>query len=928
MAETAVTLVLQQLYRLFDGERRLLKGIGNDLSYIKQELERIKVFIKDADRKTVDEGDTNEGIKTWVKQVREVCFCIEDVIDEYIMGVARYGASHQPPGMISVHKILHQIKALKTRCRIASKIQVIKSEVRGITARSHRYAFHSLPEVGSSSSSRGATDVTLVHRTSSNFVEESDIVGFESQRNELIDCLLKGNHELMVISVVGMGGMGKTTLAKNVFHNQQVKIHFDCRSFIVVSQSYTVREVLIDMIQNFCKDGSEPIPKGLHKMDGNTLVTEVRQYLDTKRYLVLLDDVWNANLSKEIEHALPNNNQGSRIIVTTRMMSVAQQFKQSFLVHILMLQPLPENRALELFWKKAFRLGTTEKFPTELVDVSNKIVKNCGGLPLAIVAVAGLLSTKEKAVFEWTKVSQDLRMELELNERFTNLVGILSLSYDDLPPNLKSCLLYFTMYPEDYSIQSKRLTRQWIAEGFIENDKRGPMEDVAEEYLKELINRSLVQVSRVGFGGKLKTCHVHGILREFLIKKARDLSFCHIMLEDDELDLVGITRRLSIATCSDTVFRTSNSGIRAIFFLNERENPKDYVDRLFAKFKFLRVLDFQDTLLNYVPANVGTLFHLRYLNLSHTKVKVLPRSIGKLVNLETLDLRQTKVRALPRDINNLTKLQLLPVYYRKYEAMSSVLESTTGAKMHKGIGRLKSLQKLYFLEADHGGLDLVEELKTLKQLKKLGIRCVRREYATALSTAIGEMNHLESLSVNAIAEDEIIDLNFESAPPQLQVLNLNARVTKLPDWIPKLVYLVKLRLGSSYLKEDPLDSLKGLPNLMRLSIWDNAYAGESLHFRKEGFPKLKELDLTRLRRLRSMSIDKGALLGLEHLNFRDNPQMKELPRGLEHLKNLQFFGFVDMPFDLEEALILLKMEGIMGLSSIFPHVLIRQNVGP
>ncbi|CAJ1958739.1 unnamed protein product [Sphenostylis stenocarpa] len=217
----------------------------------------------------------------------------------------------------------------------------------------------------------------------------------------------------------------------------------------------------------------------------------------------------------------------------------------------------------------------------------------------------------------------------------------------------------------------------------------------------------------------------------------------------------------------------------------------------------------------------------------------------------------------------------------------------------------------------------------LKQLRKLGIRCVKREYATALSAAIGEMNHLESLNVSAVAEDEIIDLNFKSDPPKLQVLKLNARVSKLPDWIPKLAYLVKLRLGLSNLKEDPLDSLKVLPNLLQLSIWDNAYEGESLHFKKDGFPKLKELDLTRLSRLSSMSIDKGALLGLEHLSFRDNPQMKVLPCGLEHLKNLQFLGFVDMPTELEESIDPAKDGRHYGVIKHIACVSVRYNVhGP
>ncbi|TKY49770.1 Disease resistance protein RPM1 [Spatholobus suberectus] len=664
-------------------------------------------------------------------------------------------------------------------------------------------------------------------------------------------------------------------------------------------------------------------------MDDNTLVTEVRQYLQSKRYLVLFDDVWKENFCDEIEHALPNNDKGGRIIITTRMMHVAEYFKKSFPVHVHKLQHLPPNKAWELFCKKAFRFEPGEQCPNELEDMSKEIVQKCGGLPLAIVAIGGLLSTKAKTMFEWRKVSQNLRMELERNAHIVSLTRILSLSYDDLPYNLKSCMLYFGMYPEDYSIKRKRLTRQWMAEGFIKNEERRPMEDVAEEYLTELIRRSLVQVSRVGFDGKVKICQVHDLLDEVIIKKMKELSFCHLMHEDDELDTVGITRRFSIASYSNNVLtRTSNLGIRAIFVFNKSELPEHFVGSLSAKFKLLKVLDFERTLLNYVPNDLGNLFHLRYLNLSHTKVDVLPESIGQLLNLETLDLRQTRVHELPREINNLTKLRLLPVYYRKYEGQYSMLNFTRGVKMQKGIGCLKSLQKLYFLEADHGGLDLMEELKMLKRLRKLGIRRVQKDYAAALSTAIGEMKHLESLNVSPVTEDEIIDLNFSSPPPQLQVLNLKARVTKLPDWMPKLEYLVKLRLGLSNLEDDPLDSLKDLPNLLRLNMWDNAYAGESLHFKEGGFPKLKELDLTRLSKLNSLFIDKGALLGLEHFRFKDIPQIKVVPHDLKHLENLQFLGFADMPTELVASIDPEKGGQHYSIIKHIPLVLIRQNVGP
>ncbi|MCH96338.1 NBS-containing resistance-like protein, partial [Trifolium medium] len=347
--------------------------------------------------------------------------------------------------------------------------------------------------------------------------------------------------------------------------------------------------------------------------------------------------------------------------------------------------------------------------------MSFEIVQKCGGLPLAIVAIGGLLSTKDKNMFEWRKVSQNLRMELERNVHLTDIMKILSLSYDDLPHHLKSCMLYFGIYPEDYTIKRKRLTRQWMAEGFVKNEEKRPLEEVSEEYLIELIQRSLINVSVVGFDGKVRSCQIHDVLHEVIIRKMKDLSFCHLIHKDDEQVTIDVTRRFSIAAISnnDDLRNTSNSGIRAIFVFDKGELPTHFMDGLSVKFKLLKVLDFENSLLNSIPDNMGNLFHLRYLNLSHTKVTILPRSIGNLVNLETLDLRQTKVHELPKEINKLTKLRLLPVYYRRYEGHYDMLNFTTGVQLQEGIGCLKSLQKLYFLEADHGGVDLFRELKML-----------------------------------------------------------------------------------------------------------------------------------------------------------------------------------------------------------------------
>ncbi|KEH32964.1 putative leucine-rich repeat domain, L domain-containing protein [Medicago truncatula] len=212
-------------------------------------------------------------------------------------------------------------------------------------------------------------------------------------------------------------------------------------------------------------------------------------------------------------------------------------------------------------------------------------------------------------------------------------------------------------------------------------------------------------------------------------------------------------------------------------------------------------------------------------------------------------------------------------------------------------------------------------------LRKLGIKSVRQEYGNALSAAIQEMKQLESLNIGAITKDEILDLDLASAPSRLRVLNLKCRLTKLPNWIPNLQYLVKLRLGLSNFKDDPLDSLNTLPNLLRLNLWDDAFSGERLHFKKGGFPKLKELDLTRLNRLSSISIDEEALVDLEHFRFRNNPQLKVLPHDLQNLKNLQFLGFAEMPVELVDSIDPEKGGTCRWIINHIPLVQIRQNVG-
>jgi disease resistance protein RPM1 len=640
---------------------------------------------------------------------------------------------------------------------------------------------------------------------------------------------------------------------------------------------------------------------GINMMDKTALITVARSYLQSKRYVIYFDDVWKVDFWDEIQLAAPDNKKGSRIVITTRNLDVANYCKKDSRVQVHKLQPLPPNKAWELFCNKAFRFDFDGSCPLELKDISDEIVQKCEGLPLAIVAIGGLLSTKDKTVSEWKKLCQNLSSELDRNPHLANLTRILGMSYDDLPHYLKSCILYFGIYPEDYSIRSSRLIRQWIAEGFVKHEVGKSLEEVGEEYLTELIHRSLVHVSRVHYDGKATSCRIHDLLREMIMRKMKDLSFCHVVDEDDHEQISDVMiRRLAIKTSSNNMLKSiENFPLRSLYTFDVLIKFSDYFgSKFFAKSKLLKVLDLEGALLDYVPNDIGNMFHLKYLSLRYTNVKNLPKSIGKLQNLETLDLKGTLIRELPSEINKLTKLCHILVYNRR---LYISISGESGVKMMEGFGGMIVLQKLYHVEVDHGGLNLIAELKKLKQLRKLGLKNVKREYGNALCESIEEMKFLESLHISAISENEVIDLQFISSLPQLRQLHLFGRLEKLPNWVPRLDQLVRLSIRFSKLKDDPLMLLKDLPNLLRLAIVCDAYDGEKLHF-QVGFKKLNKLFLVQLNNLNSILIDNEALPALKLIEMAYLPKLKEIPSDIHLLKNLETLRLIGMPHELNRSI--------------------------
>ncbi|XP_015896790.3 disease resistance protein RPM1-like isoform X1 [Ziziphus jujuba] len=447
-------------------------------------------------------------------------------------------------------------------------------------------------------------------------------------------------------------------------------------------------------------------------------------------------------------------------------MEVANFCKQSSVVRVHELEYLPPRMAWELFCSKIFQHD--DEFggicPPELENLSRKIVERCQGLPLAIVAIAGLLSTKPKTVDEWRKLHDSFSFELESNPKLISITKALSLSYNDLPYYLKSCFLYIGMYPEDYPIKCSRLILQWIAEGFVTPKGDETVEVVAEEYLTELIHRSLVQISRSSLSGKVKECCIHDFLREMSLQKIQELNFGQV-LSQSETSFTEGSRRISIIKSSpfDVLEDCYNSRVRGILFF-ETYGP-GYASYLpecgfHANYKLLKVLDLEGIRVDRISKSIGNLFHLKYFSVANSIVKMIPRCIEKLQNLETLNLKNTLVNELPVEINRLHKLRHLL--------------ASKGTKLQEGIGSLTCLQKLYDVNYHYkigsgGGAadEQMLELRKLTQLRKLGVCNLKRGDGESLCECINEMKHLESLMVTAdYLVGDYVDLESLSSPPE------------------------------------------------------------------------------------------------------------------------------------------------------------------
>nr|UBY07545.1 NBS-LRR disease resistance protein [Dasypyrum villosum] len=850
--------LLGKLADLLATECRRLKGVRREIRSHKAELAGMHgALIKYTKLENPD-----DQVKIWVSLVRELSYDTEDCFDKFIHQLGD-GGSSDGGFKEFLRKTARRLKTLGARHGIASQIDDLKLRIKEVKELKTSYK---LDDIASSTSGNAAVDPRLAAL----FAEEAHLVGVDGPRDDLAKWVMEdeNKHGRKVLSIVGFGGLGKTTLANEVY--RKIQGHFDCHALVSVSQKPDTKKIIKDVISQVSY--SDEFKKDIEIWDEKKSISKLRELLQEKRYLVIIDDIWSIVAWNAISCAFPENSCSSRIVATTRIIEVASSCCPGPDDQIYEMKPLSDLHSERLFLRRIF--GSENCCPDMLTEVSNTILKKCGGLPLAIISISGLLANRPRVKEEWEKVKRSIGSDLNKSQSLKGMENILSLSYNDLPPNLKTVLLHLSNFPEDYVI-----------------DRERSCQEVAESYFYELINKSLVQPVDIGYDGKVQACRVHDMMLELIISKSIEENFITVVNGSQTVwgNSQCSIRRLSIQDIdqelASELAKKDLSHVRSLVI-----TASGCIKHLpsLTKFETLRVLDFEGCrmgLVKYDMDGMENLFQLKYLSFKKTDIRELPSGVVMLHDLETLDLRITEIREMPSRIVQLTKLQHLCCGFQQ--------------KIPIGIGNITNLREISGFYITMSSVGAVVELGSPINLEVLDVQCEESQecnsHAEMFHSSLCKLGSYKLQSVCIYGSNsslfELLD-SWSPLPSRLQRFGMGTPYcfSKLPQWITsKLTSLAYLDINLSVITEEVLGILGELPALLSLNLYTNTVHKDRLVLQGRGFRCLKEFfygpfdegagtlvfekgALPKLEKLRlwffvSMAKAYGFYLGIEHLPY-------------------------------------------------------------
>ncbi|KAF8690491.1 hypothetical protein HU200_040847 [Digitaria exilis] len=754
---------------------------------------------------------------------------------------------------------------------------------------------------------------SLTIKTMVSASEESQLIGREKEKVDIIKLISDppSSEEKYVFSVWGMGGLGKTTLVKDVYESKKLIGMFERRAFVTVMRPFILEEFLKSLIiklslQSFEKKGEMDFGMGkrsiLAAMKVEELIKKLAELLEGKKSLIVLDDFSSTAEWDTIIGRFPKLDSSCKIVV----------FKETI---------------------------DLNKHP-ELIEEAKLILKKCNGLPLAIATIGGFLANQPKTAMEWRKLNEHISAELEMNPELEAIRSILSKSYDGLPYHLKSCFLYLSIFPEDYKVSRRRLTRRWTAEGYSRNIREKSADEIADTYFMELIDRSMILQSQQSARSRkgIDSCQVHDLMREISISKSTEEGLVFTLEECCTSNTQGTVRHLSVSRNwkgDESEFESvvDLSRIRSLTVFG-KWRPFFISDKM----RVLRVLDCEGVsgLADHHLTQIAKLLHLKYLSLRGCQnIFHLPDSFGNLRQLETLDLYGTGVHKLPKTITKLRKLQYLrasdvdafdsDAYEKLTEDLPKQMRNRgcvftlfsvvfciscccipdlmmsdkdtniyrhdvctlaccimfpflirgsffLGVQIPRGIGNLKALRTMGLVNLTWSR-GIIEEIKRLTKLRKLAVDGINKNNGGEFCSVLAELSNLESLLVQSSGEPGLQDCldGLSSPPKKLQSLKLYGHLVKLPEWINGFHNLVKLTLRNSMILEldATIEVFGKLRNLASLRLWAKSFQGNDIRFNfyPETFLSLTVLELNSIDGLKSVKFEKGAMLKLELLDY-------------------------------------------------------------
>lgn len=841
--------------------------------------------------------------------MREIGYDADDCIDIFTHQLkikTKYPRDSQGCVVLAnhIHKIVNLLRTRSVRKELATNIQRLRSRAQRVSERRLMYKLDATEANLRPLSMLGSTYTDVDRRLPALHGDESRLVGMGPNTEELIEKLNKGGNHLRVISIVGYGGLGKTTLAWTAYSSWDVP-GVKSRAFVSVSQTYDRKSLLKSILKDIVpkpvsKEGSDRKEEGplkdIESWDLLKLIDMSRKHLENKKYLVILDDVWSSTAWECLRSAFPDDGKGSRIVVTTRIDEVARSCSPSDGVHRMKI--LGEKDSKKLLFKTVFR---TEQWPSTKYDdyeeVCDEILKKCGGLPLAIVSIGGMLAQRRnEPVAKWQAVINRLPSELEANSTLEGMARILSLGYNDLPYHLKACFLYLSVFPEDHEIRRGPLVRRWTAEGFISARHGLSMNEIAQSCFDGFTSRGVVIPEQLASSGEVRSFKVHDIMLEVITSKSVRENFISFLGNPQHnTEDYGQIRRLSIqpGNTNKDFSLSLLSHVRSLTIMRSTEKP---VAITFKNLTLLRVLDLEGCrwLKNEDLVDICKLSLLRYLSIRDTEISQLPVMIGKLKGLVTLDVKQTSVKDLPKSITQLQNLNhLLAGGYTHYTRSHSVkhFDYKTAMIIPPDFSKMTALQRISFIDVERSPHAL-REVEKLTQLTRLCVMQMNHDatwepFGHSLSKLSSSLRYL-SIMQYAKRPNQLGFLHHLKSPPQLlQSLHLMGSLRVLPKWFLSLQNLGTLTLRETYLKQKTIRVVLGkLPSLVSLKLYRLSYTGRKLIFEKGSFLNLKQLVVDYIEALHEITFQQGGAPLLERFSLALGSRKQQIV-GIENLKQLR-----------------------------------------